>query len=68
MAFNEIDRVALYWPKRGVQKLRTDRRGRHWRSSKTTPSAGTEILEGGCKLYRLFQVVDARNRSTRERG
>ena len=57
MAISEIDRVALYWPGRAIQKLRTDRRGAPKRFSKTSPSAVTEILEGGCTLYRVFHVA-----------
>jgi hypothetical protein len=61
MTFTEIDRVALYWPGRAIQKLRNERQGGHRRTSKKLPFAETEILEGGCKLYRVFHVVDASN-------
>jgi hypothetical protein len=54
MAISEIDRVALYWPKRAIQNLRNDRQESHRRSSKTLPFAEAEILEGGCALYRYF--------------
>jgi hypothetical protein len=64
MAFTEIDRVNLYWPKHAMQKMRTDCRRNHQSSSKTSPSAKTEILEGGCTLYRLSNVVEATGRST----
>jgi hypothetical protein len=59
MAFSENDRVALYWPECAIQSLRNDRQGKHYRSSKKLPAAKTEILEGGCKLYRVFRVADA---------
>ena len=62
MAFNEMDRVALYWPGRAIQKLRNDRQGSHHRSSKKLRSAETEILEGGCMLYRVFREADAGER------
>jgi hypothetical protein len=59
MAISEIDRVALYWPGRAIQKLRNERQGGHRRTSKNRPFAETEILEGGCKLYRVFHVANA---------
>ena len=46
MAFSEIDRVALYWPGRAIQKLRNERQGGHRRTSKKLPFAEPEILEG----------------------
>jgi hypothetical protein len=61
MAISEIDRVALYWPGRAIQKLRNERQGGHRRTSKNRPFAETEILEGGCKLYRVFHVANASN-------
>jgi hypothetical protein len=59
MAFTEMDRVALYWPGRAIQKLRNDRQGSCSRSSKTLPSTEAEILEGGCLLFRVFRAADA---------
>jgi hypothetical protein len=59
MAISEIDRVALYWPNRAIQKLRNERQGSQRRSSKKLPLAEAEILEGGCKLYRVFHVANA---------
>jgi hypothetical protein len=59
MAFSEMDRVALYWPGRAIQKMRNDRQGSCLRSSRKLPSAETEILDGGCLLFRLLRVADA---------
>jgi hypothetical protein len=59
MAFSEIDRVALYWPKHAMQKMRTDCQLNDQSSSKTSPSAEAEILEGGCTLYRFLRPAAA---------
>ena len=64
MAFSEIDRVALYWPGRAIQKLRNERQGGHRGTPKKLPFAEPEILEGGCKLYRVvFHGANASSRS-----
>jgi len=54
MAISEIDRVALYWPRRAIEKLRNERQRSHTPTLKKEPFAEPEILEGGCKLYRAF--------------
>jgi hypothetical protein len=62
MAIDEVDRLALYWPKRAIWSLRNNGRTDASSLSKKQSLAKAEILEGECLLYRMF---NARPRSSR---